>query len=83
MRRAWARLASPRTAAFTAHVTIHVHEFSPQNSPKTDGHENEIRAANRRTLRKPSILFSLPLGTGRLPVHYFLSEQKEMHILTI
>ena len=42
MRRAWARLATPRTAAFTAHVTIHVHEFSPQNSPKIDGHENEI-----------------------------------------
>ena len=44
MRRAWARLASPRTAAFIAHVTIHVHEFSPQNSPKIDGHENEIGA---------------------------------------
>ena len=44
MRRARARLATPRTAAFTAHVTIHVHEFSPQNSPKIDGHENEIGA---------------------------------------
>ena len=33
MRRAWARLATPRTAAFTAHVTIHVHEFSPQILP--------------------------------------------------
>ena len=44
MRHAWACLASPRTAAFTAHVTIHVHEFSPQNSPKIDGHENEIGA---------------------------------------
>ena len=37
MRRAWVRLASPRTAAFTAHVTIHVHEFSPQILPKLTG----------------------------------------------
>ncbi len=28
-------------------------------------------------MRKPSLLFSLPLGTRRLPVHYFLSEQKK------
>ena len=37
MRRAWVRLASPRTAAFTAHVTIHVHEFSPQILPTLTG----------------------------------------------
>ena len=37
MRHAWECLASPRTAAFTAHVTIHVHEFSPQILPKLTG----------------------------------------------
>ena len=73
-------------AAFTAHVTIHVHEFSPQILPTLTGMSmrsaalasvSNFRAANRRTVRKPSLLFSLPLGTRRLPVHYFLSEQKK------
>ena len=37
MCRAWSRSSSPRTAAFTAHVTIHVHGFSPQILPTLTG----------------------------------------------
>ena len=44
MCRAWVRLASPQTVAFTAHVTIHVREFSPQIFPKLTGMRYEIGA---------------------------------------
>ena len=40
MCRVWSRSSSPRTAAFTAHVTIHVHIFPAP--PNIDGHEHEI-----------------------------------------
>ena len=94
MRRAWVRLASPRTAAFTAHVTIHVHEFSPQILPKLTGMRMRMRSAREfspQILPTAGLCGSPPcfsrsrsgLDVFRLPVHYFLSEQKEMHILTI